>query len=329
MNPEFVLITGCDGFIGFHLSRHFLDAGISVIGVDRVDAALDPLKDYRHRILSRYDQFYFSPVDVCCLDSVRKVVADKKCTAIFALAAETGVRSEIDAKRYWQTNLEGSKVLAQVAIEKKIPKLIFASTSSVYSGNPVPFSESMPTENPASEYAASKIAAEKFLRGVQKSGDIEIVILRLFTVYGPVGRPDMAYFRFIHAIDRGLPVLVYGDGNHSRDFTYIGDVISAFQLASRRQDSGLYNIGSGQTPVTVLGLIRAIENELGKPAQLEFLPPHPADMLETQADCSRAQLELGWSPATQFQAGLKACVKWYFENRDLVRLVLEKPQVTT
>ncbi len=318
------LVTGCAGFIGFHLSQNLLTDGIRVVGIDNLCGNYDArLKEFRRNRLSTHPNFHFYDVDICVYDQLQIVASQYQCDTLFALAARAGVRNNAEEKPiYQQVNYEGTKNIARIAAEFEIPKLIFTSTSSAYSGNPIPFREQQPTNQPISDYSASKISAEEYLASYDCE-KTDIAVMRLFTVYGPAGRPDMAYFRFIHAIDHEIPLVIFGDGQQSRDYTYVADVVSALRLAKHSTGYEIYNIGSGQTPISVLQLVEKIEARLGKRAIVQYQPSHPADMQQTQADNSKAKRQLGWTPETDFDQGLEHCLAWYLDNRQLVSTVLE------
>jgi nucleoside-diphosphate-sugar epimerase len=191
-----------------------------------------------------------------------------------------------------------------------------ASTSSLYAGQKMPFTEDLPVNTPISPYAASKKAAEMLSYSYHYLYGIDISIVRYFTVYGPAGRPDMSIFRFIRWIDEGTPIELFGDGNQSRDFTYVEDIARGTIAAAKLVGFEVINLGGGMEPVTLNEVIQQIEQLLGKRAKLDYKPFHKADILETQADISKATKLLGWRPSVSLNQGIQKTVDWYVRNHD-------------
>jgi len=250
--------------------------------------------------------------------------------AIVNLAARAGVRQSVENPWvYFETNVTGMLNLLELCKECGVRKFIQASTSSLYgANNPRPFREDANTDGPLSPYAASKKAAETLCYTYHYLYDIDVTVLRYFTVYGPAGRPDMSLFRFVQWISEGRPVIVYGDGQQSRDFTYVDDIargtiaallnpkteISNSQSEIRNPKYEVINLGSDR-PVVLMDAIRLVEELVGKKATLEYKPRHPADVLATWADIGKAKRLLGWQPRAQFREGLAHLAAWYRENR--------------
>jgi len=316
------LLSGCAGFIGAEVSRFLLHQGHEVLGIDNLDEAYEVnLKKWRLKTLESYPGFTFIKADIRHLERLEEIFA--RCgpfSAIINLAAKAGVRNSIlDPWSYYETNLIGTLNLLELARKHGVKKFVLASTSSVYGeGANVPFHEEMPTSKPLSPYAASKKAAETLCYSYHHLYGIDITIFRYFTVYGPAGRPDMAYFKFIKWIVEGEPILLYGDGSQKRDFTYVRDIAEGTVLGLKSLGYQVINLGN-DNPQTLLDLVRLLEELTGKKARIKFLPPHPADMKETWADINRAKTLLGWTPKTTFKEGLLKTLEWYLENRSWVK----------
>jgi len=242
---------------------------------------------------------------------------DRTPAAIINLAARAGVRQSIENPWvYYETNVVGTLNLLELCREFGVQKLVLASTSSLYGhGNPMPFREDASTDGPLSPYAASKKAAEALCYTYHYLYGLDVTILRYFTVYGPAGRPDMSLFRFIQWISEGRPVLVYGDGRQSRDFTYIDDIARGTIAALKPMRFEVINLGSDR-PTVLMDAIRLIEELVEKKADIAYAPRHPADVQATWADISKAEQLLGWRPQSTFRAGAEATVRWYQANRE-------------
>ncbi len=208
--------------------------------------------------------------------------------------------------------------LLEVMKERGVSKIVLASTSSLYAGQSMPFNEDLPVNTPGSPYAASKKAAEAMAYTYHYLYGIDISVLRYFTVYGPAGRPDMSYFRFIKWIDEGTDIELFGDGTQSRDFTYVDDIAEGTIRALRKVGYQIINLGGGKNPISLLQLIAIIEKDLGKKARLAIKPFQKTDLRETWADIAKAQKILGWSPKVDFETGLRNTIKWYRENKTWV-----------
>jgi len=315
-------VSGCAGFIGAEVSRILLQQGHEVLGIDNLDEAYEvSLKKWRLKTLDGYPGFTFIKADIRDLQGLEEIFARfSPFSAIINLAAKAGVRNSIlDPWSYYETNLKGTLNLLELAKKYGVKKFVLASTSSVYGQEAkVPFNEEMPTSKPLSPYAASKKAAETLCYSYHHLYGIDITIFRYFTVYGPAGRPDMSYFKFIKWIVEEEPLLLYGDGSQKRDFTYIKDIAEGTVLGLRSLGYQVINLGN-DNPQTLMDLIYLLEELTGKKAHIKFLPPHPADMKETWADINRAKMFLGWAPKTTFKEGLLKTLEWYLENRSWVK----------
>jgi UDP-glucuronate 4-epimerase len=317
-----VLLTGCAGFIGRRVTEILLEKGITVIGMDNMNPYYDrELKKWRLRSLKRHKGFEFHNIDIENRHKLKTVFAANKFKYVINLAARAGVRYSLQNPYvYFTTNAEGTLNLLEQMREFGVKKMVLASTSSLYAGKKVPYREDMNTEMPISPYAASKKAAEALLYTYHHLYGIAGVILRYFTVYGPAGRPDMSYFRFIKLIDEGKEIEVFGDGKQRRDFTYVDDIAlgTIAAMETKGLDYEIINLGDSR-PVELIYVIRLIENLLNKKAKIKFKPFHKADMFETFADIGKAKELLGWQPAVKIEDGIERTVKWYLENRNWVK----------
>ena len=315
------LVTGAAGFIGFHVSRALLERGDRVVGLDNLNDYYDvALKEARLRLLKDYQEYDFVKEDLANQKGLSRVFAKHSIQVVCNMAAQAGVRySLIDPFAYQRSNMEGFGYLIHLAKEHSVENFVYASSSSVYGSNEkLPFSVRDRVDNPISLYAATKKANElvahtySHLYGLFCSG------LRFFTVYGPWGRPDMALFIFTRAILGGRAIEVYNYGKMKRDFTYIDDIVQGV-LASmdRPVPYALYNLGNSQS-VDLLYFIECIEKALGKEAEKKLLPMQPGDVVETYADITESQRELGFQPTTGIEVGIERFIRWYlsyYENR--------------
>jgi UDP-glucuronate 4-epimerase len=307
-----VLITGAAGFIGSHLSEHLLNDGLTVVGVDNFDDFYDPrIKRRNIEGCLRNQNFKLVKADIRDNSAMDKAVGDN-VEIIVHLAAKAGVRPSIEKPLlYADVNINGTMVLLEAARKHKVNKFIFGSSSSVYGNNKkVPFSEDDNVDFPISPYAATKKACELICHTYHHLYAISITCLRLFTVYGPRQRPDLAIHKFAKLIEQDKPIPAYGDGSMMRDFTYIDDIIDG-TVAAMKKCTGfnVYNLGESR-PISVNDLIAELEKALGKKAVKEYLPPQPGDVERTYADVTKAINELGYKPNTTIQAGLTKFVQW-------------------
>lgn len=312
------LVTGAAGFIASRVSEQLLDRGDRVVGVDDLNDAYDVrLKEWRLARLRSRAGFEFAQQDIAdraaCRGLFERGVA---YDAVINLAARAGVRQSVENPWiYNRTNADGTLNLLQECVARGVKKFVLASTSSLYGGDhPQPYSETLSTERPLSPYAASKKAAEVMCYTYHYLYGIDVTILRYFTVYGPAGRPDMSLFRFVQWISEGRPVTVFGDGQQSRDFTFVDDVARGTIAGLRPLGYEIINLGSDE-PVVLADAIALVEQLLGRSAVLQHVPRHPADVLATWADIRKANRLLDWRPQYEFRRGVAELVDWYREHR--------------
>ncbi len=313
------LVTGAAGFIGSHTAESLLRRGTPVVGIDNLDPYYDvAIKRRNVREIESTSQqagvkFTMIEGDICNYQLMQEVVTTHGIQAIVHLAAKAGVRRSLeDPLGYARTNIEGTINLLEAARRANIERFGFASSSSVYGdATQVPFSEDQPVTMPISPYAASKVAAETYCYAYHSLYELPVVCLRLFTVYGPRQRPDLAINRFVRFILADQPIPKYGDGTSIRDYTYIGDIVRGI-LAALDSDINwdIINLGS-DNPITLNELIAAVEEVLGKPATIDQLPQQPGDMRQTHADIGKARRLLNWQPKVSLHHGLQEFVNWW------------------
>lgn len=317
MQMKKVLVTGMAGFIASETARQLRDGGVEVVGCDNMNDYYDP-RIKKHRLESLKD-CEFHALDIEDAAALSKLFKAHKFDAVFNLAARAGVRySMVNPGVYFTTNVHGTLNLLELMHKNDCGKFVLASTSSLYAGEPMPFNESAPVNNPISPYAASKKAAEVLAYTYNYQYGIDCSIVRYFTVYGPAGRPDMSIFKFMWAIDNGREFELYGDGEQSRDFTYVSDIASGTIRAGRKVGYEIINLGGGRTPVTINKMIEMMEKSLGKKAKIKRMPPAKADMQDTQADIGKAGKLLEWKPQIDFATGLNKTLEWYLANREFI-----------
>lgn len=318
------LLTGVAGFIASKVAEFLLDDGHTIVGLDNINDAYDVrLKDCRLKQLMGRSGFEFHQVDIYdrpALGSVWK--ANLPFDAVINLAARAGVRQSIENPWvYFETNTTGTLNLLELCRTHDVKKFVLASTSSLYgSRNPTPFSEDADTSYPLSPYAASKKGAEALCHTYHHLYGIDTTIFRYFTVYGPAGRPDMSVFRFIQWISEGKPAIVFGNGQQSRDFTYVDDIARGTIAGIKPLGYEVINLGSDK-PYLLMDMIRMIEERVGKKADLVFKPFHAADMQATWANVTKASDLLGWKSSVSFEQGIENSIQWYVDNHDWTQLV--------
>jgi UDP-glucuronate 4-epimerase len=314
-----ILATGTAGFIGSRVAELLVEQGHQVCGVDNMCPAYDiRLKQYRLEKLQGLPGLDFHLADIADLRSISAVWEEYgPFDAVINLAARAGVRQSVENPWvYVETNVTGTLNLLELCRQHGVGKFVLASTSSLYGGSStVPFSEDANTDRPLSPYAASKKGAEALCWTYHHLYGLDVTIFRYFTVYGPAGRPDMSLFRFVQWISEGRPLRLYGDGTQSRDFTYVDDVARGTILGLKPLGHEVINLG-GDSPHDLLELIRLIEHEAGKKAQIEKHPMQAADVMATWADISKARQLLGWKPQVPLEEGVTHLCAWYRENRE-------------
>ena len=308
-----ILVTGAAGFIGSHLCERLLSRGDAVVGVDNFDTFYEPaIKRDNLKTCAAHQSFTLCEGDIRDERFVRSVVSDG-VDVLVHLAARAGVRPSIEAPLLYQdVNVTGTCVLLEAARACGVRRFVFASSSSVYGNNrKAPFCETDHVDNPISPYAATKKAGELIAHTYAHLYGMDMTCLRFFTVYGPRQRPDLAIHKFTKMIENGEPIPVFGDGSTRRDYTYIDDIIDGTVRAiDRCSRYRIYNLGESQ-PVVLSDLIRAIEDALGKKAEIRRLDPQPGDVDQTYADISLARSELGYNPSTDIAVGLGRFVAWF------------------
>jgi len=311
-----LLITGSVGFIGARTTQLALDAGHQVVGIDNLNDYYDPhLKRHRLDPLLKSPGFRFLEMDIEDGAALDRVFAESRIDAVINLAARAGVRASItDPHVYLSTNTLGTLNVLERMVRHGISKFVIASTSSLYAGQPMPFTEDANVTRPISPYAATKLAAEALSFVWHHLHGIDVSILRYFTVYGPGGRPDMAPFRFSEWIRRGQPITLYGDGSQTRDFTYIDDIARGTLAALKPLGYEIINLGGGNQPLSVNSMIAVLESALGRAATIEYRPSIAADMQDTAADVSKACRLLDWTPKVTPKDGLGVTAAWHHDN---------------
>lgn len=309
-----ILVTGAAGFIGSHVSECFIKKGDSVVGVDNFDDFYPAeLKDSNIAELKKNNRFSFYKEDIRDTKALNEIFRQNDIEVVIHLAAKAGVRPSIESiEQYYDVNVNGTVFLLEAMKRNGVKKMIFASSSSIYGNNAkVPFSELDPVDNPISPYASTKKSGELLCHVYHHLYNFNITCLRFFTVYGPRQRPDLAIHKFARLIDEGLPVPFYGDGNTSRDYTYIADIVEGIDCAINRIGGyQIYNLGESNV-ITLNQLIKTIETNLGKKAIINRQPMQPGDVVKTYADISKAKAEIGYNPKYDFDTGIKEFVKWY------------------
>ncbi len=334
MSGKNILVTGAAGFVGSYVSQALLQKGITVVGLDNLNTYYDPaLKQARLTRLQSQAGFHFHQIDLANRSAMEGLFKGERFDAVVHLGAQAGVRYSLENPHaYADSNLTGFLNILEGCRAQKSENLIYASSSSVYGLNrKVPFAVGDSVDHPVSLYAATKKANELMAHSYSHLYRIPTTGLRFFTVYGPWGRPDMAYFSFTKAILKGEPIKVFNHGKMKRDFTYIDDIVegivrlidhpavtnSSWNGLVPANDSSsapyrLYNIGN-RSPVELLYFIQTLEELIGKKAVMEMLPMQPGDVFETVADVQALEEAVGFSPKTPIEVGLEKFVRWYRE----------------
>jgi UDP-glucuronate 4-epimerase len=316
------LVTGSAGFIGFHVSRSLLGRGAKVIGIDNYNDYYSPaLKRDRDEELRQHPNFFSVEGDLADFAALAALFEEHRPQLICHLAAQAGVRySLINPFAYQKANLEGFLNLMELAKRYEVERFVYASSSSVYGGlTKMPFSEEQRVDTPISLYAATKKANELMAHTYTHLFGLPTVGLRLFTVYGPWGRPDMAMWLFTEAMLAGRPIKVFNFGRMERDFTYIDDVVQGIEaslMAPGLEPYEIFNIGNHRSE-HLSRVISLLETQLGVIARQELLPIQPGDVPATFADIRRAQAKLGFAPTTPIDEGVPRFIKWYKDYHHL------------
>lgn len=321
-NSPPILVTGAAGFIGHAVSRALIDRDDTVIGIDNLNDYYDPeLKQARLKNLEQLAGFRFEKIDISDEKEIRDLVKDNGVRKIIHLAAQAGVRYSLDNPfAYQKSNLQGHLALLEASRHAPdFEHLVYASSSSVYGDKPmggIGFTEDEPATDPVSLYAATKRSCELMSQSYAKLYGFPQTGLRFFTVYGPWGRPDMAYFGFTKKILAGEPIEVYGEGKMARDFTYIDDIVDgilgALDNPPATHDHRVLNIGDSR-PVGLMEMITALEQALGIEAEKIMRPMQPGDVTSTYADISKLHALTGYKPKVMLEDGLQRFVSWYRE----------------
>jgi len=318
-----ILITGAAGFIGFHLASHLKARGDFVVGLDNFNAYYDPwLKRTRAQRLQEQGIAVVSS-DICEQPRLQTLLDQHAITHVVHLAAQAGVRHSLSAPNdYVSSNLQGFVSLLEACRHFPHIKLIFASSSSVYGTNKkIPFSVEDSTDHPTNLYGATKKAGEAMAYAYHHLYGLCITGLRYFTVYGPWGRPDMAYYRFAKNICADLPIQLFNQGQMRRDFTYIDDIVAgtvaALDLGASYE---IFNLG-GHQPVDLLYLVELLEQALRKKAVRELLPMQPGEVLETYADIEKSRQLLGWKPSVPLEMGMNRFVEWFQQHHKYNKII--------
>jgi UDP-glucuronate 4-epimerase len=332
LQNDLILVTGAAGFIGFHTAKRLLADGYSVLGADNLSDYYDvALKEARLKILCAEPGFRYERIDLANRPETERLFHDRPIRRVVHLAAQPGVRYSVDHPHvYADSNLVAFLNVLEGCRARKVDHLVFASSSSVYGGSGrLPFSTHDPADHPVSLYAATKKANELMAHSYAHLYGIPCTGLRLFTVYGPWGRPDMALFGFTKAILAGQPIDIYNNGNMRRDFTYVDDIVESIvrllplpaapkpgwdnqapDLAASFAAYRIFNVGNHQ-PVQLLDFIQVLEKALGRTAAKRFLPMQPGDVVDTFADVGELIEVTRFAPCTPIETGIARFVEWY------------------
>jgi UDP-glucuronate 4-epimerase len=336
-----ILVTGAAGFIGFHVVRYFLDRGCSVVGIDNINDYYDPQLKYdrlrecgieaeiplvfgKEYCSTVWKGYRFYRINLEDKDRVLLAFKEELFDVVIHLGAQAGVRYSIENPwAYVESNIVGTMSILEACRQFPVKQLYYASSSSVYGNSPdAPFSTDQPVDHPISLYAATKKSNELMAFTYSHLYKIPTIGLRFFTVYGPWGRPDMAYFSFTQKILAGETIQVFNHGDLWRDFTYIDDIVQGigsmvmneqhYQPITNEAPYGLYNIGNA-SPVKLTDFIEILEGLLGKKAKIELVSMQPGDVLQTHADVTPLERDFGYKTGISLNDGLKHFINWYLE----------------
>jgi UDP-glucuronate 4-epimerase len=313
------LLTGAAGFIAARVAEILIEDGNTIVGVDNMNDAYDiRMKEYRLEKLRQDHAFSFHKMDISDREAVAALGEEVQgFDGVINLAARAGVRASVENPWvYVDTNLVGTLNLLELCHTAGIPKFVLASTSSIYGADaPLPTSETADSSHPLQPYAASKKGAEAMAHAYHYLYNIDVTVVRYFTVYGPAGRPDMSMFRFCKWIYEGERLKLFGDGEQTRGFTYVDDIARGTIQALKPLGFEVINLGGHQV-ISMNDLIAIMEAEIGKQALVDRLPPVRADMRSNQADVEKAGRLLGWEPQVSLEEGIRRLVAWYVAERD-------------
>ncbi len=315
-----VILTGAAGFIGSHLAKRLLETGAEVVGLDNINDYYDVnLKYHRLSELEKYEGFTFIRCDISQKDELNRIFEEHRADVVVNLAAQAGVRYSIENPQvYIDSNVIGFFNILEACRNYPVKHLVYASSSSVYgNSDKMPFSVDDRVDNPISLYAATKKSNELMAYTYSHLFGIPATGLRFFTVYGPAGRPDMAYFSFTKKILAGEPIKLFNYGELERDFTYVDDIIEGIMriipTVPEEQNGArakVYNIGNNK-PVALKEFVAALEDAIGVKAKIEYLPMQPGDVYRTYADISELEKDFGFKPQTDIRTGLRRFAEWY------------------
>jgi nucleoside-diphosphate-sugar epimerase len=320
------LVTGAAGFIGARTSSILIEQGHTVVGVDNMNDAYDVrIKEFRLRNLQKLAGFEFVRDDISDREILNRksAIVNRKFDAVINLAARAGVRYSVsDPWVFLNSNVMGTLNMLELCRQTGCPKFLLASTSSIYGANPpYPTPETASSSEPLQPYAASKKGAEVLAHSYRYLHNIDVSIVRYFTVFGPAGRPDLAIFRFVQRITEEQPIRVNGDGEQSRGFTYIDDIARGSIAALKPLGYEIINLGGHET-ITINNLIKLTEEIVGKKAIVEYGPPDLADMRSNWADVSKARAMLGWEPRVGLREGITHLFEWYRAEREWAKEIV-------
>ena len=320
------LVTGAAGFIGARTSTMLIEQGHTVVGVDNMNDAYDPrMKEYRLKKLQALDGFEFVRDDISDKEILNRqsAITKRKFDGVINLAARAGVRFSVENPWvFLESNVMGTLNMLELCRHSGCKKFILASTSSIYGENPeYPTPETASSSEPMQPYAASKKGAEALAHSYHHLFDIDVTVVRYFTVYGPAGRPDLAIFRFVKWIMEEEPIRINGDGTQSRGFTYVDDIARGTIAALKPLGYEIINLG-GHEVISINGLVELVEELTGKKANVQYGPPNLADMTMNQADVTKAREMLGWDPQVRLAEGIGNLIEWYKFERSWAKEIL-------
>jgi UDP-glucuronate 4-epimerase len=320
------LVTGAAGFIGARTSTMLIEQGHSVVGIDNLNDAYDPrIKEYRLKKLLALNGFEFVRDDISDRGILTRQssISNRQFDGVINLAARAGVRFSVENPWvFLESNVMGTLNMLELCRQFGCKKFILASTSSIYGENPeYPTPETASSSEPMQPYAASKKGAEALAHSYHHLFDIDVTVVRYFTVYGPAGRPDLAIFRFVKWIMEGEPIRINGDGTQSRGFTYVDDIARGTIAALKPLGYEIINLG-GHEVISINSLVELVEELTGKKANVQYGPPNLADMYMNQANVTKAREMLGWNPQVNLAEGIKNLIDWYKAERSWAKDIL-------